>query len=460
MKTVNSSFYGLHNPVSTINNAVVLLGLQTVKTLALGFSLVGSLNSNKSESFDYDRFWKQSLYSAVAARAIARLLRTPQHDEAFLAGLLSDIGTLVMHLALGREYDVLLEACQGDQVELVRLSREKFDLDHAQVGGMLAEHWKFPALLIEPIRRHHDLTDAGIKMLPLCEIVHVGVLCGEVFAAQPILLNRAHRELRRRFLLTDAEVHGLFLDIESQCGELATLFEIDITPSRGYSDIMNDARQELVGLSLQAQLQVQQFEQQNMQLQRQATVDVLTGLPNRARFNQYLDQAFAECAGLGRPLALLFLDIDKFKSVNDTYGHQAGDTVLRRLGKLLRSKVDQGDLAARYGGEELVMVLKGKEHDVAVRIAEEIRRAIMKETITFEGRTIPVTASIGVAITDFGHPFRSVEEFIDAADRAVYAAKGAGRNCVRVHAPQAGAAPGTGSTNAVPASGQRETLSA
>ena len=149
LKTINSSFYGLPLQVSTIDRALVLLGMQSVKTLALGFSLAGSSNSRRSSKFNHTRFWRQSLFSAVAARAVAKAVKHQDPEEAFLAGLLSDIGTLAMHWALAREYDVLLEASEGDQIELVRRSREKFDLDHAQVGGAMAEHWNFPAGMVE-----------------------------------------------------------------------------------------------------------------------------------------------------------------------------------------------------------------------------------------------------------------------------------------------------------------------
>src|SRR5438045_1768839 len=81
--------------------------------------------------------------------------------------------------ALGAEYDELLEKSQGNQIELVRLSREKFDLDHAQVGGMLAEHWKLPDILVEPIRQHHTLKDDNEPSQSLIAIVHVSVLCAQ-----------------------------------------------------------------------------------------------------------------------------------------------------------------------------------------------------------------------------------------------------------------------------------------
>src|SRR5258708_7235869 len=96
-----------------------------------------------------------------------------------------------MHRVLGQEYDDLLVAWKGDQIELVRLSRGKFDLDHAAVGGMLGDHWGLPPLLVEPIRYHHDL-GSGTKRSRLTESVYGGVLCGQVFAAEGLnLLERA-----------------------------------------------------------------------------------------------------------------------------------------------------------------------------------------------------------------------------------------------------------------------------
>jgi HD-like signal output (HDOD) protein len=92
LKMVNSSFYGISQPVKTINHALVLLGLQTIKAVAVGFSLVRGVNARRSETFDYVRFWRQSLYTAVFARALAKLQSSEDCEEAFLAGLLSDLG--------------------------------------------------------------------------------------------------------------------------------------------------------------------------------------------------------------------------------------------------------------------------------------------------------------------------------------------------------------------------------
>ncbi len=171
LKMVNSSFYGISQPVKTINHALVLLGLQTIKAVAVGFSLVRGVNARRSETFDYVRFWRQSLYTAVFARALAKLQSSEDCEEAFLAGLLSDLGTLTMHRALGKEYDAVLEACGGSQEKLLRLSQENFDLDHAVVGAALAERWNLPLTLVAPIRNH--LTpENGSDGRDLIEAVH------------------------------------------------------------------------------------------------------------------------------------------------------------------------------------------------------------------------------------------------------------------------------------------------
>ena len=436
LRTVNSSFYGLPMQVSTINHAATLLGLQSIKTLALGFSLASSLNANRSQGFDYNRFWRQSIFAAVASRLLAKTCGSKLREEAFVAGLLSDIGSLVMHRVLGAEYDELLEATKGDQTELVRLSRKKFDLDHAQVGGMIAEFWKLPPLLTDPIRQHHALDDPSVNSKNLVEIVHVGVLCAQVFAASLTgLFGKAKEQLQARFGFGEAAIRDLFSEIDSRSGEMARAFDICIDAGRTLADIEDEAREMLMELTLRSQFQSQEVQRLNHQLQQQANTDGLTGLANRARLSHFLQCAFAHSQTHRQPLALLFMDLDRFKSVNDMLGHQAGDEVLMHLAKVLVSQVRPTDLAARYGGEEFVIVFPGMKLEVAARVAERIRQTVADAPINFDGTQIRVTISIGVAVHEpakAGCAFASPEALIKAADTGVYAAKAAGRNAVNL----------------------------
>ena len=429
LKTINSSFYGVTQPIKTINHALVLLGLQTIKTIALGFSLVRGLNANASANFDYLRFWRQSLFAAVSARALARITATGDCEEAFLAGLLSDLGTLAMHRALGDKYDYLLQLCQGDQNELVRLSRATFDLDHTQVGAALAERWKFPPSLIEPIRRHHDISKFPAKP-GLVEVVHAAVLCAQTYAAKKQGLQQvARKELESVFHLNTAKIQELLKQIDAQSREMAELFELKIQPGRSYQDLEEEARQTLIQLSLEAQLQAQLALSHNKKLKVEANTDGLTGLANRRHFTEFLAGAFKTPAAA--PLSLVLLDLDHFKSINDTHGHQAGDAVLEGIARLVKSMVRPNDLAARYGGEEMAVVLPQTSSVDALNIAEQLRQSVANTPIPFDNEIIKMTASFGVACMDPTNPFHSVDELIGAADRALYAAKESGRNCCR-----------------------------
>jgi diguanylate cyclase (GGDEF)-like protein len=179
-------------------------------------------------------------------------------------------------------------------------------------------------------------------------------------------------------------------------------------------------------------MQATELQEQNVHLKKAATTDGLTGLYNRAHFDHFMAEQFAIAQRERKQLSLLLMDVDKFKSVNDKYGHPAGDTVLRYLGKLLRSAARAQDVAARYGGEELCLVLVGTPKVTAATVAESIRRAIAAQPIPAGQEMLPITASIGVASFEPGSPFREVSHLLKAADLAVYAAKKSGRNCVRL----------------------------
>jgi diguanylate cyclase (GGDEF)-like protein len=122
-------------------------------------------------------------------------------------------------------------------------------------------------------------------------------------------------------------------------------------------------------------------------------------------------------------------DLDRFKSVNDTHGHQAGDAVLRQLARILKQEVREIDHAGRYGGEEFILLLTGTVLDAAVTFAERVRKAIETHTFTFDGTSICRTASFGVAA--WPHPrVKTCDELVRAADEALYVAKETGRNRV------------------------------
>ncbi|MBI5322696.1 GGDEF domain-containing protein [Bradyrhizobium sp.] len=166
------------------------------------------------------------------------------------------------------------------------------------------------------------------------------------------------------------------------------------------------------------------------QSEERARTDTLTGLPNRRALEEFFRAAQEDSMERGQPLSVLLIDIDHFKKFNDNFGHGVGDQVLRLVAKVLRDRVRENDLAARYGGEELIAILPGADIAVCSATAERIRRAIADCKITRRstGQELPgITVSIGVGQFQ---PGESMEDLIDRCDRALYQGKKRGRNCV------------------------------
>jgi diguanylate cyclase len=162
--------------------------------------------------------------------------------------------------------------------------------------------------------------------------------------------------------------------------------------------------------------------------EQRSNTDALTGLANRRSLEEFFRSAQIAAMETGEPLSILMIDIDHFKKFNDSYGHQVGDQVLRLAAKVLQDSVRDVDLAARYGGEELIAVLPGANLDVCGEVAERIRRRISEARLTRRatGQEIAsVTVSIGVAQFRLAE---SAEAMIERCDRALYQAKRLGRN--------------------------------
>jgi len=170
----------------------------------------------------------------------------------------------------------------------------------------------------------------------------------------------------------------------------------------------------------------------NERLQELSMTDALTGIYNRLFFQKRFSYEFQRANRYRVQLAVIIMDLDHFKRINDTYGHQFGDFVLKRVGALLLATVRQVDIVARYGGEEIVVVCPETNPQQVQVVAERIRAVIETEEFTQDGRSARVTTSIGVAVyPDLKDRIRNMDDFLKLADEALYVAKDDGRNRVR-----------------------------
>jgi two-component system cell cycle response regulator len=160
--------------------------------------------------------------------------------------------------------------------------------------------------------------------------------------------------------------------------------------------------------------------------------DVLTGVYNRRHFEERLTAEWAFATRHRTPLAVIMIDVDHFKRVNDTYGHLAGDAALRVVGSTLSYVLRAEDLAARFGGEEFVVIARGIDRNRARMLADRLRSAIETCEVVYEGTHIRITASLGVSVTTPDKPMVDGPSLVAAADAALYRAKNQGRNQVAV----------------------------
>ncbi|HEY4130854.1 MAG TPA: sensor domain-containing diguanylate cyclase, partial [Gemmatimonadaceae bacterium] len=169
------------------------------------------------------------------------------------------------------------------------------------------------------------------------------------------------------------------------------------------------------------------------EVSRRARTDALTGLANRRHFDEQLRRVVAETDRFGGTCSLILVDLDNFKRVNDEHGHDAGDAVLKHASQLLSDATRTVDTCARYGGEEIAILLPQTSQQGALELADRLRQTLASRTTSHSGEPIAITASFGVST--YPHPVPYGDWLVLGADKALYEAKAAGRNCVKVIQP-------------------------
>lgn len=412
--------------VSTLCHAVALLGMRSVNALALGISFSGVLQRSRLNGEDLDVLWRRSLYSALAGRMLATRTRLAKPDEAFLGGLFQDVGMLGILAVLGDEYQTLIRTA-GDHESLGEAERGELGIDHSAVGAAMAKAWSLPEQLAATIEFHHCPQDAPVPTQPLARLVWASRVTANVLLADDTSAAvEACEALARHFDLNGAQIQEILEALAIQAQGLAELFDVKAISGSRMDQILSQAQEALMRTALEADAEVRSLRAANRGLTEAAGRDAVTGLRNRACFEEVRQSLAAEGKDAREPLAVLFVDADHFKGINDTYGHKVGDQVLRRLGKVVAERCQ--DSAYRYGGDEIVCLLNGCDEQHAAALAEGIRRDVETKPVQTSSGTIPFTISVGVAVGDAR--YEGIEHLLATVDDALYAAKNTGRNRV------------------------------
>lgn len=451
LRTVNSSFYGLPQPCGSLSRALNLLGLKTVKLLVLGFSVVDMTPRAQCQvGFDFQRYWRRTFCCAAGAKQIATLVGATNPDEAMTAGLFQDMGVIALWSTMEDEYAEIYAGHEDDHSQLSNWERRLLGFCHAELGAALAKKWRLPDEAVAAIEFHHAPDRCTATHRGMVRTVVLGQIAANTIISQAPAnhLVDLKRRAREWFGLEDEEIENLLDRITDAARELAQLFNRHIDQLPSASEILARANEQLVAEQLATHQESAQLKRQSDRLKQAVLTDPLTQVGNRKHFDELAKHCFEQAAREQTPLAVLMVDADHFKAVNDQFGHQAGDAVLVELARRLKRTVGEQGFVCRYGGEEFAVLVSNMDHQQAGEMAQRCTRVMRETPFDISGGSngqspLNVTVSIGVASispAEIGQGMK-MQTLIKRADQALYQAKDQGRNRVCIAAEEQHDAP-------------------
>lgn len=434
LKFANSPMAGIPRQVTSVREALLLLGLRTVKLTALGFCIAMPGQEVNCPQFDLKRFWAASCLRAVIARRLCTCLGKADREETFTAALLAGLGQLALAQGFGKQYnEVLEEAKKGKTLQQAEL--DIFGTDHHQISALLLHEWGLPDVLVEAISLQSKGMPEGEAASPEGRLAWIICVARDLLPSfanakdgTVELTDSARRVVQETLKVDAATWRKLSCEVFKDYRELAALIDVELEDPQAALEIYAEAQEQATRVGMVAQLERAKAVQDNADLMRLATTDALTGIANRAKFDERIRQEVLAVQRGYSHFALLMLDIDHFKKFNDSHGHQAGDLVLKRVAIAIQNALREVDLVARYGGEEFAVVMPHTDRMGACLVAARIQRCIEELRIDFNGARLSVTISSGLAVTPDYTESPTVERVVSDADQQLYLSKRAGRN--------------------------------
>jgi diguanylate cyclase (GGDEF)-like protein len=435
LSVTNSAAFGVSRNIDCIRRAVMQLGASRARAIALAFGLRMLAEGTGLPRPLLQRLWVSSLHKAAAARLAAEIFAPSHVDHAYCRALIQDIG-LPMLMAVDLpfyETKLLPSKSEGtwSQQEITR-----FGIDHAAVGARLLAQWNASPVICDAVLHHHNppLKDAADRVLVK--------LTGFIASMLPHL-SEARTPLEQEWMVA---LHGQFLSrlyaspkaFERAAAKAAAALcqedllrppVIDPLAMGRLVATVSDDTAGMVAQLCQLETALSQQREHLSALRFEAFTDPLTRVLNRRGFTQLAERRLAEAIKHSLPVCAIMVDLDRFKQVNDTHGHEAGDLVLRGVAKLLRDHLDRSDLIGRLGGDEFAVFFAGVDQAQSEQIAQRLTRACNGTTVPIgQARDVTLHLSLGAVYCALAGKNLSLETLIAAADEQMYACKRAGRS--------------------------------
>ena len=432
LKLINSPFYGVRRQVTSVSHAVSLLGLNTVKNLALSFSLLRDYPKANKEGFDYTSFWKESIIGAVSCKLIAQKVIPSFSEDAFFLGLIHNIGILALTQCMPKQYSLVLKEKDRSLCSYHDAENQILGFNHMEVGEYLIRTWGLPETFFTPVAYHHNPEELNTKSSEielLTKILNLSSLFIDLntFPDKKLYLAMLESNTKAYGFTDKFQTDEIITQIHEQTMDIYPLFDIKIGKEKVYLEMIDAAREELINLSTDFMHKLLEQKRLIDSLREETIRDGLTNLFNYQRFQESLEKEIYRARRYNLQLSVILADIDHFKAVNDNYGHLAGDYALKKVAECLTNSLRESDSAARYGGEEFAFILPETGTDGALIVAQRLRDSIESMTINYEDEKISTTMSFGLASFDPANDM-SKTDLIKKADHALYQAKKAGRN--------------------------------
>lgn len=438
LKTVNSSYYGLRKKCGTIRQAIVVLGLSTVKSLTLGFSLVSSVDLKDKQGFDHNEYWRRGLFTGVASRSIAKVACPDYQDEAFLGGLLQDIGMVALYETLGDRYVHVLEQTGGDHRKLAGFELAEFELQHTDIGAMMATRWKLPEELIQPVK-YHERPSAGPsgEMGLLVRAIGLGNIVADALTSDDAqkVMRRYYKRCKEWFNFTDQQADDIFREVTAGTKEMAKLF--DINPGRlpNTDQLVKEARDQALRLAIESPAAPSGADGLDDLVLDSPKFDSDTGLLNAASFEAVTARSFAQAVAAGDSLTLVRLSFERENTEVPRRPLELRKLISGVTAILRKHFADGGGFIARVDTESFGVVVPSSSRLVVTRTAEAFRLEFEQACADWQitGRT-----NVGIAYYDHStaETYQRVEQLTTAALRAMKASAASGGNCIKVFTPK------------------------
>jgi len=448
LRVANSAIYSLPNEISNVSRAFAILGTNVITNIALSFVIANDMRGEEQSYFSFNYFWRRSVTTAVAANLLMALV-FKKDEDIFVTALLQDIGILTMYLRLGKEYALFLNDCKQDPITgVVGSERKKYQYDHQQLAHILLKSWKLPTSITTPLLYHHEPEKAPEEYRQTATVLNMANLISSIYnsgeTSEKVRLLQS--KMTDLFDITPHATRKLLDNVAQNSVDMLQIFEVAPGKMRPYSQMLQEANDELGKLNMsyeqlvldlkeskdKAEVFANKLRQANAQLEQLAFRDGLTGLYNHRYFQESLAKELTRAKRHNRSLSLIIFDIDHFKKVNDTFGHPAGDQVLKNMAKSIEKVIRPNDIFARYGGEEFVIILPESDQAGLETFAERLRQCVESMTTVVIDKTIKITISCGGVQFAAKTPEITQQDLIDTIDRALYQSKNGGRNRVTI----------------------------